>query len=273
MAYLPTPPPSVDNVAVGNNQAEQPADEAAPNGYDARMLPATTELSRRQWAYLLLIQALSSMLIAGALNFAAGYPVYATPRPPPGPPPQGSIPPFLFRLPVSLVADAALTTIIQSLITWFCLVVLVNRALSRGAVAPHTPGYYISSLRAEPTNKVVRWFLMLDHYNAARGSALFSFCGSLCTKGFGRWVGFVLGGFGRGMITAVVGYAVMIGPTIGLCAFFGTPYEGDWVFLGRWDGVVFKTVYGGFLGLFLSPALAYMWMVRAGWIVDRHVMV
>jgi hypothetical protein len=75
------------------------------------------------------------------------------------------------------------------------------------------------------------------------------------------------------LIVAVVAYVVMIGPTIGICVAAGTRYGGDWVFLGRWDGVVFKTVYGGVLGLVMSPALAWMWMLRAGWIVNRHAVV
>lgn len=199
--------------------------------------------------------------------------MYASPRPPPGHPPEGSIPPFLFRPPVSLVADAFFTTFIQSAITWVCLAVFVNRAMSRGEVAPYV------CRSDEPRNALVRWFFMLDHYNAQRGSRLFGFC--CCCYGakggrvqrFARWIAFGLAGLGRSLIAGVLGFLIMIGPTIGVCAAAGTKFDGDWVFLGRWDGALFKLVYGGVLGFIMSPALAFMWMVRAGWIVNRHVMV
>lgn len=71
-------------------------------------------------------------------------------------------------------------------------------------------------------------------------------------------------------MVAVYGFGVMVGPTIGVLMSCGTPHEGDWVFLGRWDGVVFKSIYGGFLALVLGPPLTYMWIVRAGWIVRRN---
>lgn len=115
---------------------------------------------------------------------------------------------------------------------------------------------------------------MLDHYNRARGSVCSDHgCWGWVRGGVGRWVGFWLGAVGRGVLVAVVAYAVMFGPMVGICVAAGTRYEWDWVFLGRWDGVVFKAVYGGVLGLVLSPVLAWMWMLRAGWIVNRHAVV
>ncbi|KAK4151925.1 hypothetical protein C8A00DRAFT_35397 [Chaetomidium leptoderma] len=246
------------------------------NGYDRRRVQQpTTKLNTRQIFYLAVIQGLSAMILAGGINFAVGYPIYATPRPPPGPPPQGSIPPFLFGPPVSLLVDAAVTTILQSLITWFCLLFFVNRALVAGDIAPHVPGWLLQG--REPGNGFVRWFMFLDHYNAQRGSVVFGWCcgggrRGRCRGGFARAVGFVFAGLGRGLLVAVAGFAVMIGPTIRLGVAAGTPYQGDWVFLGRWDGAVFKLVYGAVLGLVISPPIAWMWMVRAGWIVRRNAM-
>lgn len=163
------------------------------------------------------------------------------------------------------MADAAITTILQSILTWFPLLILVNRALSRGEVAPYAPRR--ASLR-EPTSAVLRWFLILDHYNADKGSGLVCCCRG--ARGFRRGCGFVLANLGRAMLVAVVAYAVLIGPTIGILVAVGTPFQGDWVFLGRWDGAVFKVVWGAVLGLIMSPAIAWMWMLRAGWIVQRH---
>ena len=80
-------------------------------------------------------------------------------------------------------------------------------------------------------------------------------------------VGFALAQAGRALLVGLAAFAVLAGPTIGFLVAAGMPYEGDWVFLGRWDGPIFKLVYGAALGLLMSPLLALMWIVRAGWIV------
>jgi hypothetical protein len=191
--------------------------------------------------------------------------MYASPRPPPGPPPTGSIPPFLFRLPSSLVLDAAFTTVVQSILTWFPLLYLVNRSLSAGEVAP------LGSLGGEPRSAAVRWFVMLDHYDGARGSRVCCGAGGKGAGGFVRAVVFALAGLGRAMVVAVAGYAALIWVAIPIVMAVGTPFEGDWVLLGRWDGAVFKMVWGAVLGAVIAPGIAWMWMVRAGWIVRRHM--
>ncbi len=89
------------------------------------------------------------------------------------------------------------------------------------------------------------------------------------TGAVGRWVGWCLGGLARAVVVAAMGFGVLVGPAVGVLVAVGERYEGDWVF-GRWEGVVFKSVYGGVLAVVLGPVLAFMWMVRAGWIVRRH---
>jgi hypothetical protein len=167
-------------------------------------------------------------------------------------------------MPASLVADAAIGTIIQAVITWFCIVFIANCTISHGRLQPYAPerGF----LSREPDNILLRWFLFLDHYNEHRGSNIF-FC---CRSGKPRWIAWVLAGIGRSLIVGVLAYGIMIGPTIGILMAAGTPFEGDWVFLGLWDGVVYKSTYGAALGLWMTPALTWMWMLRAGWIVRRH---
>jgi hypothetical protein len=73
------------------------------------------------------------------------------------------------------------------------------------------------------------------------------------------------------MVVAVVGYAALIWLAIPIVMSLGTPFEGDWVLLGRWDGTVFKLVWGAALGVVIAPTIAWMWMARAGWIVRRHM--
>ncbi|KAK3901876.1 hypothetical protein C8A05DRAFT_34434 [Staphylotrichum tortipilum] len=283
LGYLPgVPPPtpvqlltSRGSNRTGSSSADTPDlddedDKGKGKGGMSKMRPATTRLDARQWGYVFLVQGLGSVLVAGALNALTGYFLYSTPRPPPGPPPAGSIPPFLFHPPVSLLGDAAFTTLVQAKITYFLLLFLVNRALSRGEIAPYAPPF----LQPEPRAPFLRWLLFLDHYNDAHpGSVVLAprwwcCCGVWGTR-VGRGVAFALAGIGRALMLAVVAFGVLVGPMVGVLVAVGRPFMGDWVFLGRWDGMVFKVVYGGVLGFGLSSGLTALWMVRAGWIARR----
>jgi hypothetical protein len=63
---------------------------------------------------------------------------------------------------------------------------------------------------------------------------------------------------------------LVIGPTVGFLILAGKEYQRGQVYQGRWDGPVFKMVYGGLLAGMTSSLLAYMWMVRAGWITGER---
>lgn len=89
----------------------------------------------------------------------------------------------------------------------------------------------------------------------------------------GSVVTFTLANVGRALLVAFPATALMLGPTIGFSIIGAERYDGDWVFLGRWAGMIFKAVYGGVLGFWLSPLMAWMWMLRAGWIVGKHILV
>jgi hypothetical protein len=69
----------------------------------------------------------------------------------------GSPPLFLFSLPTSLVGDAAITTIIQCILTWLIPLVLVNLDLAQGRVAP-------IGFVPEPTSRWVRCLFLLDQH-------------------------------------------------------------------------------------------------------------
>ncbi|KAK4134802.1 hypothetical protein BT67DRAFT_355942, partial [Trichocladium antarcticum] len=225
-------------------------------GHLARVKTPTKHWTAYQLIYVFIINGIGSMVLAGGINFAIGYLLYATPRPPPGPPPL-SPPPFLFTPPVSLVVDAAFTTVLQSILTWCAMVLTVNLDLSRGRVAP-------LGFVGPASSRAARWFLFVDHYTRARGSALCCGCGA---RGAARSAAFVAANLGRALLVAVAAFAVLIVPAVGCLMAAGTRYGNDWVFLGRWDAPLFKMVWGGVLGLLLSPTIAFCWMARAGWIV------
>ncbi|KAL1839452.1 hypothetical protein VTJ49DRAFT_1490 [Mycothermus thermophilus] len=230
--------------------------------FNGRLRAPTSKLSKGQIIYLIVLRALTAMVISGGLGLLAGYFIYSSPRPPYGPPPMGSIPPFIFRQPKSLVLDALLTTFVQCILTFMTQQPLVNHHMAQGRVR----GLHVCP---EPKNRLLRWWFMLDCHTQDKGSALFGGCFNWVPGH--RLFGLFFGSVGRGLITVVPAFAVMIGPTIALLVAAGTPYDGDWVFLGRWDGFVFKGMYSAVLGLILAPALAIMWMVRAGWIYHQFV--
>lgn len=306
---------------VGASPADAHADESVAVIPFGKMKPATVKMTAVQWMYIFLVDGLGAMVIGGLINFAVAcgkssisfllFPlplplilphqpppikhplthlpqhtvVYAARLPPYGPPPLNP-PPFLFSLPISLVADTAITTILQCLLTWFCMLLFANSDLRHGRVAPLTlPN--TKFLAKAPTSRVARWFLYLDHYphefsiavvktpaNPDDGKKKTRVCCGLIPvtvsnnlPWFFSKMTFLLANLGRSMLVAVASYAVLIGPAIGIMIAVGTPFQGDWVYLGRWDAAIFKAVYGAVLALLISPAIAFMWMVRAGWIL------
>lgn len=166
--------------------------------------------------------------------------MYTKPRPDPHPPP------LLFSLPSSFVGDAAITAIIQSLLSWAIPLFAVNADLCHGRVAP-------LGIFPEPRRRRRRRIFFLDDGHGHGGSA--------------SKAGFALAQLGRAAALAFVSFCVMIGPTVGVLIAVGTRYGGDWAFPGKWAGPVFKLVYGGVMALLVSPAVAMFWMVRAAWVV------
>ncbi|KAL2168126.1 hypothetical protein VTG60DRAFT_341 [Thermothelomyces hinnuleus] len=69
-----------------NNDDKEEDGEEAARGFSSRVQNPTTKLTGAQLTYLFVMQALPSMLIAGALNFAVAYRKSIPPPPPPPPP-------------------------------------------------------------------------------------------------------------------------------------------------------------------------------------------
>ncbi|KAJ4293832.1 hypothetical protein N0V88_005345 [Collariella sp. IMI 366227] len=129
-----------------------------------RLKPATKKLTMQQFLYILILQGIGAMIIAGGINFAVGYVLYPLPTPPsPHSSSMAPLAPHRLRL-----YDAH-----QSLITWFTCMLLINRDLTRGAIAP-TPSNCLydpsTALDGVPHHRFSRWLYFLDHYNAVRGS-------------------------------------------------------------------------------------------------------
>ncbi|KXX76954.1 hypothetical protein MMYC01_207608 [Madurella mycetomatis] len=234
----------------------------AAQSLHTRLLTPTTRLTAHQLFYILVLNGVGAVILSGGINFAVAYAMYANLQPP-------HPPPLLFTLPSSFLGDAAVTAIIQSCVSWLVPLFFVNYDLAHRRVAP-------LGIFPEPASHLVRRLFFLDHYNGGSGLGHGGKSGSSspsippsssgCGPGCVPSVGFFLAQLGRAMAVAVMSFCVLIGPTVGILMAVGTRYGGDWVFLDKWTGPLFKLVYGGVLSLLTSPGIAMFWMVRAGWV-------
>lgn len=159
----------------------------------------------------------------------------------------------LFRLPNTLAGDAAVTIFVQCIITWFIEALLVGHDLAQGSVAP-------IGFVGEPRRRPLRWLLLLPCSAAAddddapvppppRLASPAAIAQHLL----------------RALVFAVLGFLLLWPASVGILTAVGRPDAGDYVFADRWAPPVFKLVLGGVLGLLVTPAMAGLWLVRAGW--------
>lgn len=74
---------------------------------------------------------------------------------------KGDEPVRLFKFPHTLAGDAALSILIQCVLTWFIMLWLVNRNLRSALVQP-------IGFLPEPHSRILRWFMFLDQSPAGR---------------------------------------------------------------------------------------------------------
>lgn len=186
---------------------------------------------------------------------------------------------LLFQLPNTLLGDAAVTIILQCIITWVVELLLVNSDLKSGGIQP--VGFI-----AEPTSKVLRWFMFLDlpqTRSAAGGGkqddgvARPGGSSSSSSKS-GKagliyyWVLFVLSQALRGFLFAIPSFLLLWGPTAGILTTVGARYGGDWIYEQKWVPQIFKLLLGGVLGILVTPLYALFWMTRCGWAIKNGEM-
>lgn len=153
----------------------------------------------------------------------------------------------LFQLPNTLAGDAAVTIIIQCILTWFVEMFLVRHDLKNRTVQP-------MGFLPEPSKRWLRWlfFLPLDETETGTEMSRFS-------------VSSILQQALRGFLLAVAGFFLLWPAGVGILTAFGERSGGDWVFSDRWTPQVFKLVLGGLLGLLTTPLMAMFWLLKAGW--------
>ncbi|KAI1847535.1 hypothetical protein JX265_000786 [Neoarthrinium moseri] len=228
--------------------------EASPRqvilkGVREGFLEPSEHFTGHQAFYLLVPHGFIAAVISGVINMAIAVGMYGTTK-------QAI---NLFQFPNTLVGDATVTIILQCIITWLIELILVNQDLRNGRIQP--VGRF-----AEPSNRLVRWFLFLDRSDAKyEGGCL------------AHWLVFLFSQVLRGFLVAVVSFALFIGPVIGFLILVGTPNGGDWTYTGAvkpsledWKPMIFKAILGASLGLLTTPLYALFWMVRCGWALIRN---
>jgi hypothetical protein len=155
----------------------------------------------------------------------------------------------LFQLPNTLAGDAAVTIIVQCLITWMAELALVNSDLRRGNVAP-------TDFVPQPpeSRPLLRWFMFLGRAaeSAEPGS-------------WHHWAFFLVAQLLRAFLVAVVSFCLLWGPSVGILTAVGARSGSDWVFGKKWAPQIFKLLLGAVLGLLTTPMFAVFWMIRSGW--------
>lgn len=152
----------------------------------------------------------------------------------------------LFQMPNTLAGDAAVTIIIQCILTWFVEWGLVAYDLSNRSVQP-------IGFVAEPSRPLLRWLFFLDerHQPSTR-------LANVAMQAL------------RGFMLCVPTFLLLWPISVGILTAVGVKNgQGDYDFDAKWTPQFFKFVLGGVLGLLTTPLMAIFWLLKAGWEAKR----
>lgn len=211
-------------------------------------LDASRSFTYHQLFYIFVLDGIGGMILSGGVNFALAYVMYTT---------QDTVkhPIRLFQLPNTLAGDAAVTIIIQCILTWFVEKGLVTYDLSRRSVQP-------IGFIPEPSASWQRKLFFLPPLGLPAASNEAAPRVSILASLFQQAL--------RGFLLAIVGFFLLWPAGVGILTAFGTRSGGDYAYGDRWTPQVFKLVLGGLLGLLTTPLMAMFWLVKAGWESDGH---
>ncbi|ORY61690.1 uncharacterized protein BCR38DRAFT_347229 [Pseudomassariella vexata] len=207
--------------------------------------PPTKKLTAHQYFYIFIIDGIGAAILSGAINFGIAYLMYIYSL-------EKDEPVNLFQFPNTLAGDAALTIILQCIITWLIELLLVNGDLKEGRVQP-------IGVVTEPRSRWLRWYLFLDIKQDDERS------------GVADWSRFFISQVLRAFLLSIPSFVLLWGPSVGIMTAFGNRDGGDWTYhnaANQWVPVVFKGVLGGVLGFITTPIITVFWLMRAGWAVQ-----
>ncbi|KAK0388872.1 hypothetical protein NLU13_5115 [Sarocladium strictum] len=206
-----------------------------------RLKPSPT-WTAHQIFYVFILDGVGGMVLSAGVNFALAYVMYtaqAAPR----------APVKLFALPNTLAGDAAVTIIVQCILTWFVELGLVRFDLRNRSVQP-------IGFIPRPKKPWLRWLFFLPAHD-----------GEQTLRPRTMQLKAVLPEALRGFVLAFLGFVVLWPIGVGALTALGTKQEGslDYTYDDKYVPQGFKAVLGGLLGLFTTPLMALFWLVRAGW--------
>ncbi|CAI6097319.1 unnamed protein product [Clonostachys chloroleuca] len=196
-------------------------------------LPPSNGFTWNQIFYIFILDGLGGMILSGGINFAIAYVMYTVPD-------LTGKPIRLFELPNTLAGDAAVTIIVQCLITWFIESALVATDLAKQGVQP----LYLCEA---PTSPLLRWLFLLDQPQPPK------FFPNLLQQAL------------RGFMMAFPSFILFWPLSVGVLTELGVPSGGDYVYEKKWVPQFFKLLLGGLLGLVSTPVMVMFWLVKAGW--------
>ena len=167
----------------------------------------------------------------------------------------------LFQLPNTLSGDAAVTMIIQCIITWFVEKVVVGGDVSRRKVQP-------IDFIDEPLRPYLRWLFLLPSIQS-NGLIRHDFKGEPevnepPTGILGKLTAIIQEAL-RGFLLAVVSFPILWPASVGILTTVGQRDGGDYRYAARWTPQIFKGLLGGVLALLTTPLMAAFWLLKAGW--------
>lgn len=158
----------------------------------------------------------------------------------------------MHRLTNTLSADSAVTIFSHCCIAWSLVYCVIFFDLGRGRVQPITLG-------AEPSNRVLRWFFLLQ---GKKGTRIEKFS----PNSFAALVQHSI----RAFIFVVASIAVFWSSSRHVLRVIGHR-EGDGYRVDAWICQVYKMCIGGFVGFFMAPTMAIFWLMRGGWEANQYL--
>ena len=187
----------------------------------------------------------------------------------------------LFEMPNTLAGDAALTIIIQTVVTWLIEWALVSSDLRAGKIAPAKP----------PVSRLLRRFLYgpthhhhiphphlhhHHHHDEAEGGQQAphnnddverTAAQAAEEEGSGpkRPPPLLLPSHLPRIVSILLPSFILFWPvSVAILTTVGTKAGGDWFFKPKWAVQIFKLILGGVLGLVITPLMALFWVWRDG---------
>ncbi|KAF4447168.1 hypothetical protein F53441_9313 [Fusarium austroafricanum] len=234
-----------------NLDKEQRGDDSEELEQNEGLLKPSLQFTGHQLFYVFGLDGIGAMALSGAVNFALAYPMYTTQD-------TTKNPIRLFQLPNTLSGDAAVTIIVQCILTWFVEMGLVRYDLSKRSVQP-------IGFIPEPSHQWLRRLFFLPPSSDPSDTEVQSEKVPEKKSRVPSVLNTIVQGALRGFMLAVGGFFILWPMSVGILTTVGERDGWDWRYQDRWTPQAFKAILGGVLGLLTTPLMALFWLIKAGW--------